>query len=1006
MGLEVQHSDKREMRSGDRCPECSSGKLVEDAERGELNCRKCGYVAPIRLEEQIGRAKLGEDGGIINTSGKSSAYGNSSYISTSNKDYSGATIHGEVKSMMNRLRVWDSRAISGGQKQRNLRKMGPELQEWCSILGLNENASNEAMRIYKKALNARLLTGRSSRAIAAASIKIACRLNDITRTDDQIIKTAVLRPKEFRRSYRILVSGLDMAQQINHTVQDPKNFISTAINGLDISRQTLLKAHEILDRAKEKGVADGKSPLTMASFAVYAACLLEGENISQKDLAAAAGTSTVTLRNTFKFLAPKLLIDLSTQAKPQKTKPPATIKPAEVPAPQAKPARPATVRQAEPVSARPRSLSQGLNMVSKLGDTLKLDDKLILDAHKAYEGVYNSGKWNQKNILSMAIASIQAARVANDLPKLDTEELKVLHLSDKHLRRSVSMLKKFNSSTPQLRLQQIANTLGLQEGVSEQALSLLGPTLSLPLQANRSAALATIALHTALSKSNVYVPLAWLAKISNLTYHSFNSVYTTFNPSHDTYKRYGKLPHKISKLIQACQQLGLDERSTFDAIVAYQKAYEMIKGRSRLGPVLYRKCHIAAIQAACMMNNKAPFTPQAMARAGISQKDIANAMALAGELGIMPPRFYLPAMARALGLGSQIERRAGELLDALKPTANSAPMAANALYVAATESGIRLTFLYICSRLGMKTKLLSKSSVRELLGTLRVELPAQHPKPNGKTAYSAHRFLGVRNSDAQLNLGIRKLVKVCKRLGMDAEAARQAASIYISAYDGTAWDHKGKLKIVVASVQAHRILNNLPQFGHKTLTEAGILKTTQDRAMRAIRKFNLITPQMYLGTIALRLHLSGGAEDRASELIRMSQDAKIVVSRDPMAMAAAAVYLSLIERGAPMERRLLASTIGLSHWTLMGASRKMNNGLGLKITHRAVRSTPKPPAMNLQTHLSKMAAALNLSPEIIAKTDGLLKDSQSKGTLKGLGMGTAVSGALYLSILKAGQQTT
>ena len=59
---------------------------------------------------------------------------------------------------------------------------------------------------------------------------------------------------------------------------------------------------EILRKAEESKVSAGKNPMALAATALYISCVKMGEKHTQKDLAEAANTTDVTIRNRYKGL--------------------------------------------------------------------------------------------------------------------------------------------------------------------------------------------------------------------------------------------------------------------------------------------------------------------------------------------------------------------------------------------------------------------------------------------------------------------------------------------------------------------------------------------------------------------------------------------------------------------------------------------------------------------------------------------------------------------------------
>jgi transcription initiation factor TFIIB len=79
-------------------------------------------------------------------------------------------------------------------------------------------------------------------------------------------------------------------------------FIPSIANKLGLKRKTEKYAIEILQKAKENYGLAGKDPRGMAAAALYRACLENNDKRIQKDVAAAAGTTEVTLRNRLRGL--------------------------------------------------------------------------------------------------------------------------------------------------------------------------------------------------------------------------------------------------------------------------------------------------------------------------------------------------------------------------------------------------------------------------------------------------------------------------------------------------------------------------------------------------------------------------------------------------------------------------------------------------------------------------------------------------------------------------------
>jgi transcription initiation factor TFIIB len=59
-------------------------------------------------------------------------------------------------------------------------------------------------------------------------------------------------------------------------------------------------------KAKQKGITDGKNPISLAATALYLSCVINEEKATQKKIAIASGISSVTIRNVGKLIRKSL----------------------------------------------------------------------------------------------------------------------------------------------------------------------------------------------------------------------------------------------------------------------------------------------------------------------------------------------------------------------------------------------------------------------------------------------------------------------------------------------------------------------------------------------------------------------------------------------------------------------------------------------------------------------------------------------------------------------------
>lgn len=289
----------------DRCPRCGKGPMVMDTAGGELLCGNCGYVLKEKIEE-VGpewRAFSKEEKEDRSRTGIPSSLamhdmGLATVIGPEDRDASGKSLSASMKATIERLRTWDSRSQVHEPMDRNLRQAFSELDRLADKLNVSEAVIEKSAYIYRKALEKGLVRGRSISALIAASLYAACRDTETPRTLKDIAAVSNVKKKDVARCYRLLLREMDLKMP----VVNPTKCIARIASKAGLSEKTKRRALEILKKATEAKISAGKDPMGLAAAALYVACVLEGENKTQKDVAEAAGVTEVTIRNRYKGL--------------------------------------------------------------------------------------------------------------------------------------------------------------------------------------------------------------------------------------------------------------------------------------------------------------------------------------------------------------------------------------------------------------------------------------------------------------------------------------------------------------------------------------------------------------------------------------------------------------------------------------------------------------------------------------------------------------------------------
>jgi transcription initiation factor TFIIB len=286
--------------------------VVSDPETGELIRKDTGEVISdnmlsqgkewrsFGIEEGANRARTGTP-----TSLAFHDMGLSTVIGKEATDASGNAIDTDTRMRMSRLRTWDNRSQVHSPTERSLQKAFSILSRLKDRLGLPNHITEKAAYTYRKAQDRGLVRGDTVDSVLAASIYVAARQSGVPRTLDEISEISNVKLKHAARSYRRIVTQLD----IKAPIIDPSKYIMKVANKLGFDEKIKRKALELMEKAQKKNILVGKDPVSMAASILYLVNVDEGHHKTQSEIAKEAGTTEVTVRNRSKELRQKLGLD-------------------------------------------------------------------------------------------------------------------------------------------------------------------------------------------------------------------------------------------------------------------------------------------------------------------------------------------------------------------------------------------------------------------------------------------------------------------------------------------------------------------------------------------------------------------------------------------------------------------------------------------------------------------------------------------------------------------------
>ena len=289
----------------EKCPRCVKGTLVTDHESGEMFCSICGFVISEKLQEAgpEWRSFTQDEHGDRARAGAPTSLtmhdmGLATIINPTNKDASGKPLSSTMKSTIERLRTWDSRSQVHEPVDRNFRQAFSELNRLKDKLSISDAVIEKAAYIYRKALDKGLVRGRSISALMASALYAACRATETPRNLKDVEQAANIKRKDIARCYRLLIKELDLHLPVTDSVQ----CVARIASQIGIQEKTKRHAIKVLKLAQKNEISAGKDPMGLAAAALYLACVKNGEDKTQRDIAEAANVTEVTIRNRYKGL--------------------------------------------------------------------------------------------------------------------------------------------------------------------------------------------------------------------------------------------------------------------------------------------------------------------------------------------------------------------------------------------------------------------------------------------------------------------------------------------------------------------------------------------------------------------------------------------------------------------------------------------------------------------------------------------------------------------------------
>ena len=294
------------------CSQCKvQTTLVEDHAQGDLICTECGLVVESRTIDECSEWRTFSDsdkagGDPSRTVGATNNMLSGGGLSTT----IGRNPDGTFNQTLTRLHNRE------GNPDKVLMAAFSLIGDMADRMAMNQTIKSGACELFKVVTSSHSTQGKSSVAMFAACLYIACRQEGKTRTFKEICGAAVgSTVKEIGRCYRFIIrvcEGLDLQMQMNEQMITPELLTNRFCGNLGLANSEFIRVcSSAIQKFREIKTGEGysqKQPASIAAAAIYLATnILDKKDIANvSQISAVSGMAEQTIRNSYVDMLPYL----------------------------------------------------------------------------------------------------------------------------------------------------------------------------------------------------------------------------------------------------------------------------------------------------------------------------------------------------------------------------------------------------------------------------------------------------------------------------------------------------------------------------------------------------------------------------------------------------------------------------------------------------------------------------------------------------------------------------
>lgn len=170
------------------------------------------------------------------------------------------------------------------------------IRDAAAALGVPAETAETAKTVFRRYDDQRDGPPNSVRTTGAAALYVACKVERVPRTVDEVVAAADAERTTLLRRAKGVTSalGIDLSG-----FADATQYVERYADELSLPQAVADRAVDIVDYCEDAGVAGGKSPSGWAAAAVYNAAVEADLDVRQDTLTELADVTHVTIRNRY-----------------------------------------------------------------------------------------------------------------------------------------------------------------------------------------------------------------------------------------------------------------------------------------------------------------------------------------------------------------------------------------------------------------------------------------------------------------------------------------------------------------------------------------------------------------------------------------------------------------------------------------------------------------------------------------------------------------------------------